>query len=168
MTYTVFNSSFAKGKAAATSLTVTKRPYKCIIVDGPFDLFHATLYYIYTKRSSFASNVDIVSSGPLKSNRPKLCCAEDIYVLADRMLLDNLKRKAFDFLELTCASQNITAPTLGELASVYPEMRSTYTRCFFNNKGLMNDPEECQKFFSALQNLGKQNDLICLILGLEK
>jgi hypothetical protein len=80
--------------------------------------------------------------------RAYLCSAEDIYILADGLLLDNLKHKSLDFLELTCTKESITAHTL-EFASLYPEVRDMYVRCFSDNKDVMNDPEALQKFFSC-------------------
>jgi len=164
----VFNSSFAEGHAAATSSTPTSPPHGHIVVDDPFDLFHTILHYIYSKRITFVNNLDIVLSGRQARKSPKLCSAEDIYAIADRLLLDDLKRKALDFLEQTCTGENIVARTFGELASLYPEVRVMYAKRFFKNKDVVNDPEEVRKFFAALQSLGKHNGLIYLIAALTK
>lgn len=141
LTCAVFNSLFAEGNSEATSQRSSPTNRKRIVVDDPFDLFHTIIYYLYTKRILLTNNLGVVPSVPLKRNSPRQCSTEAIYVLADRLLLGNLKSKVFHFLKRTCAKENIRTRIFGELASQYTEIRQMFIRWFLD-EDLMDDPEE--------------------------
>jgi hypothetical protein len=94
-----------------------------------FNLMHNILYYIYTDRITFGTDVD----SSIGANLPKLCPAEEIYEAADRMLLNELKQKALNFLELTCTIKNITSRVMSEFAHLHSDVAAVYDDYFRKN-----------------------------------
>jgi hypothetical protein len=84
----VFNSAFQEGDIAVTTTNVANisaTPLgRHIRVKDDYNLLHSVLYYIYSDCISFST----------EPSRPdNFCNAEEIYSIADRLLLDDLKEK---------------------------------------------------------------------------
>lgn len=121
----------------------------------PFDLLHNILYYLYTDRITFGTNLN--TSVP--ANLPKLCSAEDIYIAADRMFLTDLKQKALNFLKLSCTTENITARVLGTFADVHTEVGTIYTDYFRHNWDRVKESEWFEQAFEKLQEGSDEKEL---------
>jgi hypothetical protein len=98
---------------------------QAIEIEDDFDLFHTILYYIYTNRIKFSTNTEIKTPDLWD---PKICSAEAIYAIVDRMCLEDLKSKAA--FNLTCTAEYITERVLGDFAEDYKDVRDKYTRWF--------------------------------------
>lgn len=153
----VFNSSFKEGITYSLKKGITGRlepetgidHLQQIEVQEDFDLFHNILHYIYQGRITFASDLKFLCENhPKHPNRSNV---EDIYAIADRMLLDDLKLRAGNFLYHSCTIENI----MDRLASptVRPDVAQIYQEYFLNNfksieqhskrfKELLNDQEQ--------------------------
>jgi len=128
----VFNSSFKEGITYSLKKGITARlepeisinHVQQIEVVEDFDLFHNILHYIYQGRITFASDLKFLCENhPKHPNRSNV---EDIYAIADRMLLDDLKRRAGHFLYHSCTIENImdrlANPTVrADVAKIYQE-----------------------------------------------
>lgn len=152
----MFDSSFAEGKsvtdaafegslhdwddtAGKSYLSLKRR----IIVEDDFDLFHNILYYIYTNRITFSTNLTLLTPPTL----PNLCTTEDIYQIADRLLLTELKHKALDFLASTCTIENITSRVLSKFAYLHEDVEDRYMEYFQKNWDIVKETEEFNKSF---------------------
>lgn len=133
----VFNSSFKEGITYSLKEGITGRlepetsidHLQHIEVQEDFDLFHNILHYIYQGRITFASDPKFLCENhPKHSNRSNV---EDIYAIADRMLFDDLKLRAGNFLYHSCTIENI----MDRLASptVRPDVAQIYRDYFLNN-----------------------------------
>jgi hypothetical protein len=121
--------------------------YEQKATEEPFDLLHTILYYLYTDRITFSTNLD----ASLPANLPKLCSAEDIYVAADRMFLNELKEKALTFLKLSCTTENITSRVLSSFADVHAEVGTLYTDYFRKNWDRVKESEHFNQAFEDLE-----------------
>jgi hypothetical protein len=115
-------------------------------LDDDFDLFHNILYYIYTGCINFSS--DLTLSNGLHS--PNLCSPEDIYTLADRLLLDELKAKAVKFLQLTCTVTNITPRIMSKFADLHEDVASMYDSYFRSHWEVIKCTTEFEQFFDDI------------------
>lgn len=126
--------------------------------EEPFDLLHNILYYLYTDRITFSTN--LASRTSLPSNLPKLCSAEAIYVTADRMFLTELKEKALQFLKLSCTTENIMARVLGSFADVYTDVGIIYTDYFRRNWDRVKVSDEWfEQVFEELEDGSEEKQL---------
>lgn len=155
--FVVFDSSFVEGYSDTTaenedsiasseetsdksSLPLQRR----ITVDDDFDLFHSILYYIYTNRITFSTNL----SYSTHSRLPKLCATEDIYQIADRLFLSELKAKALNFLANTCSVQNITSRMLSEFTFLHEDVQDRYVDYFLKNWKVIRATEDLRRLFT--------------------
>jgi hypothetical protein len=120
-------------------------------MEEDFDLVHNLLYYIYTHEITFSTKT---SSGPSDSGSPKIYDAEDVYILAHRLDLDDLKAKALSFLKLSCITKNITSRVLDKCAAVYDELDAIYTDYFRKNWSEIHETDEFQEYFVDLEENG--------------
>ena len=120
--------------------------------DEDYDLLHNILYYLYTDHITFSTRVDI----SLPSILPKLCPVEDIYMVADRMLLGELKQKAFKFLELSCTPDNITSRLMSKFAELHDEVATVYQTYFRQNWDRIKNTEEFEQTFVELKDVEPQ------------
>jgi hypothetical protein len=144
----VFESSFAEGRSNNADVppdsedrTIHRTHIK---VEDDFDLLHNVLYYLYTDQISFATDL---TYEPPEKHLPKLSPAEDIYAMADRLLLDELKAKAFDFLDRTCTVENITARIFSKFSMLYKEIGDIYVTYFCNNWEQVKTAKAYEEFF---------------------
>jgi hypothetical protein len=157
LTNTVFASSFTEGDPVFTSQeTMTsslaanqeypERPFhRRIQIEDDYDLFHNVLYYIYTDRIYFTTDL---SFKPASEGAPNPCSAEELYSIADRLLLTDLKLKAIDFLRLTCSPENITSRILSKFAYLHDDIRKAYEGYFQDNWHLIKHTSEYHDFFA--------------------
>ena len=125
--------------------------------EEPFDLLHNILYYLYTDRITFSTNLNSCTSLP--STLPKLCSAEAIYIAADRMFLTDLKEKALNFLKLSCTTENITARVLGSFADVYTDVGIIYTDYFRRHWNSVRESEWFEKTFEEFEEGSDEKEL---------
>jgi hypothetical protein len=64
-----------------------------------------------------------IPSGP---KLPQPCDVEDIYEVASKLSLEDLRRKSFDFLKTTCSVDNICHRVAGATAGDFPELAKVY------------------------------------------
>jgi spore coat polysaccharide biosynthesis protein SpsF (cytidylyltransferase family) len=89
-----------------------------------FDVVHNVLYYIYTNRITFST---VASQEPeSKGNQPNIADAEDIFALAHRLDLEDLKQKALEFLGRSCTLRNIMSRVFTQSPSLYDEVGKVY------------------------------------------
>ena len=120
---------------------------------------HNILFYLHTDIISFST--DLTCEPP--SDRPKLCDAEEIYAMADRLLLDDLKTKAFEFLKLTCDIRNITRRAMGKYATIYPDLGEMYAAYYRKNLAEVRSTKEHDEFFAERESEPDATELVQLI-----
>ena len=140
----MFESGFTEGSSAerksrARGNTTRKPPLKKskfnpsadgkrhVVIEDDYDLFHNVLYYIYTNRITFSTDLTIE---PIGSTIPRLCGTEDIYGIANKMFLDDLKLKALDFINFNCTVENITHRLFSKFAYLYKDVGEMYADYF--------------------------------------
>lgn len=157
----MFKSSFAEGES--NSLEAPCYPghdhlrRRHVQVEDNFDLLHNILYYLHTDQISFATDV---TREPLAKHLPKLCPAEDIYAAADRLFLDELKSKAFNFLKFTCSVENITARALSKFSMLYKEVGDIYATYYRKNWKEVRKTIGRDEFFEERESEGDINNII--------
>ena len=134
------------GESNKIEIETSSNPKRQIKIDDDFDLFHNILYYIYTDCINFSS--DLTWSDGVHS--PNLCSPEDIYTLADRLLLDGLKAKALKFLKLTCTVTNITPRIMSKFADLHEDVANMYDSYFQSNWGAIKCTKEFEQFFDNM------------------
>lgn len=79
--------------------TISSPPqqWRQVVVDDDFNLFHNILYYIYFDYISFAPGLH-----DLPSELPEVCDVEEVYSVADRFILPDLKKKVLNYLSTHC------------------------------------------------------------------
>jgi hypothetical protein len=81
---------------------------------------------------------------------PNLCTTEDIYQIADRLFLTELKRKALDFLTSTCTIENITSRILSKFAFLHEDVGDRYVDYFRKNWDAVKEADEFNNFFTDM------------------
>ena len=160
----MFKSSFAEGDFNRDEPAPDKGDWLYrthIQVDDDFDLLHNILYYLHTGQISFGTNLTYEQPGV--THLPKLCAAEDIYAMADRLLLDELKSKAFNFLRFTCSVENITLRTMSQFAMLYKEVGDMYAAYYRKNWKQVRTASTHEEFFTVRESEGDIEDIIKLL-----
>jgi len=98
-----------------------------LTVIDDYDSFHNVLYYIYTEHISFSTNLSFDHGVPRK---PRFCAAEDIYVIADRLLLDDLNEKTLRFLYFSRTLEDITSHLFSPFALLHKPVGDKYAFMF--------------------------------------
>lgn len=161
LTLLVFKSAFAEGKSI--SVGNPSQPENNILhrtileVEDDFDLLHNILFYLYTGQISFGTDI---TSEQSEQGFPKLCAAEDIYAMADRFFLDELKEKAFNFLDVTCTVTNITAGALSKFARTYKEVGDMYSAFCRKNWKQVKSSTTHVEVFAKKESEGDMDELI--------
>jgi len=119
------------------------------VIHVAFNLFLTALYYIYTCIIAFSTDLQIETPA---IRGPKLCAAEDIYAVADMMLLDDLKSKALDFLLLTCTVENITERVLSDFAHTFKDVKDRYLKWFGDRWTEVRDSQVYNTLFNGLES----------------
>lgn len=161
----MFKSSFAEGDLNNGVLASNPEDHSLrrthVQVDDDFDLLHNVLYYLHTDHISFAT--DLVYEQPKAAHLPKLCAAEDIYAMADRLLLDELKIKAFNFLKLTCSVENITSRTMSKFSMLYKEVGDMYAAYYREKWKQVRTASAHQEFFTESELECDIKEIIALL-----
>ena len=150
----MLNSNFVEG--GATSIQETNASVKDVtplrscrhVVNLPddYDLFHTILYYLYTDRISFTTDLDNCNSNPHATDD-----AEGIYAIAHRLLISPLLDKCIKFLVDTCSPQNITARAFGKVAATYEAIGKTYQTYLLDHwNDVIQDPS-FEEFFAEVK-----------------
>jgi hypothetical protein len=159
----VFASAFLEGDStiATISKLESESPRVSLGEDGTslhrriiamtedFDVVHNVLYYVYTNRITFST---VASDEPQSdANQPNVCDAEDIFALAHRLDLEDLKKKALEFLGRSCTLRNITSRVFGQSASLYDEVGKVYEDYFKGNWAMIRDSAEFKNYIPLLE-----------------
>jgi hypothetical protein len=124
----------------------TLPPRRRISMMENFDIVYNVLYFVYTNRITFSTIVEE------NEGTPKTCDAEDIYALAHRLDLENLKVKALGFLKQTCNCRNITERIFSKFTALYPEVDIVYSQFFQNHWQEICETSEFAKYFRNLED----------------
>ena len=158
--FVVFGSSFVEGDAIANATLgveetpetgngpVSSNSKRRFVVEEDYDIFHSILFYIYTDSIKFAINPKSAST---VAERPNICTAEDIYRVADRLLLNDLKSKAVDFLRLTCTPTNIASRIMSSFADFHEEVSDMYAEYFRTNWDTIKTTVEFDQYFNDMK-----------------
>jgi hypothetical protein len=153
----VLNSKFAEGggnpiQEAKPGVNGFKdatplRPHRHIVnLPDDYDLFHTILYYLYTDRICFTTNLESSHAGPYATDD-----AEGIYAIAHRLLISPLLEKSLKFLEDTCSPQNITGRAFGKVAATYETIGKTYQAYLLEHwNEVIKDPS-FEQFFAEVE-----------------
>ena len=156
----MFTSFFSEGDAAAAALAAEHPgdccPRRIIRMEEDFEVVHNVIFYIYTQEIFFSTK----SSDSTDSDFPRPCDAEEVYALAHRLELEDLKVKALSFLKLSCNPRNIISRVLGKYASVYDEMGCVYSEYLRKNWTRIRNTAEFEAYFADLAETGDPEEII--------
>ena len=127
-------------------------------MEEDFNVVHNVLYYIYTNRIKL-STVHSVDSKP-ENRAPKVCDAEDVYALAHRLDLMDLKTTVLGFLSRSCNPRNITSRVFSRFAYLYDEAGQVYDRYFKNVWRQIRKSKEFKEFFVATEEGNNSKEII--------
>jgi hypothetical protein len=153
----VFESPFTEGKPtvhnppndADQKTDVSPQNHKRTInSEDDVDLLHNILYFMYTDRITFGTNLKTTHG----TTHPKLCAAEDIYMMADRMFLSELKNKALNFLKLSCTTDNIATRVMSKFSELHQEVLESYAEYFRKNWDRLKGTKEFDQLFDVVND----------------
>jgi hypothetical protein len=168
----VFASAFLEGDSTIAAISKLKSgnpdvslgqygtslQRRIITMTEDFDVVHNVLYYIYTNCITFSI---VASDEPQpEGNQPNICDAEDIFMLAHRLDLEGLKKKALKFLGRSCTPRNITSRVFSQFASLYDEVDSVYEDYFKDNWAIIQNSAEFKKDFSLIEEKSDPTEII--------
>ena len=104
------------------------------------------MYYLYTGRITFDTDLESPST-----KGPKIIDSTVIYAQADRLLLDDLKKIAFDFFKSILVVDNITAYIFDEHLCLHKEIDSYCSEFFAMNIEKIVGSDGYIKFFDELE-----------------
>lgn len=113
----MFESGFSEG--VSHNVSKGKRRIRMMPEDN-FDLYKRVLRFIYSSEISFETE----ATSPEHS--PYLCEVEEIYAIADRLLLSSLISLSLNFLSKSCSAENIVTRLFGSLALQHETVRKIY------------------------------------------
>ena len=100
----MFSSSFIEGVTTTRAISKdgsdvssTLQQWRQVIIEDDFNLFHTILYYIYYDYISFTPDLH-----NLHPELPDVCDVEEVYSMADRLILHELKKRTIDYLNTHC------------------------------------------------------------------
>ena len=159
----MFTSGFSEGTSRTSSHTSNNTIATLIptsIEQDPEETFHGRIVEVYDNYEIFKNilyflytGIVIFDTDPETSTNQKeeLSEVEEIFMAADRYLLNDLKERAFKFLERTCDINNITSRLFGQVAGLYPELDQIYSSYFKSNLLQIMGSEEYKTFFEELE-----------------
>ena len=160
----MLNSKFAEGsgqelKSGVKDVTPL-RPHRHVVnLLDDYRLFHTILYYLYTDRICFTTDLENCHSGPYATDD-----AEGIYAIAHRLLISPLLDKAIKFLADTCSPQNITARAFGRVAATYEAIGKTYQSYLLKHwNEVIKDPS-FEEFFAEVEGDQQQSQRVNALL----
>jgi hypothetical protein len=137
----VLNSQFLEG-----SEDPSKPGHRTIEVTEDFDVLYAIVYYLYTSHIIFDNG--LIPPLPLG---PKVIDSTIIYTQADRLLLPDLKRIAFEFFKSTLGVKNVTTYTFDEDLCLHKEIESCCSEFFSTHLEEVVESNEYIEFFAELE-----------------
>jgi hypothetical protein len=151
----VFSSAFLEGDSTVADSLVslgqngTSLHRRTITMTEDFDVVHNVLYYIYTNRITFST---IASPEPQsKGGQPNVCDGEEVFALAHRLDLEDLKKKALEFLGRSCTLRNITSRVFNQSACLYDEVAKVYDEYFKRNWATIRNSAEFKNHMSLME-----------------
>lgn len=138
----MFESGFSEG--IPSDLSKRKRSIRMMPEDS-FDLHQKILQFMYTSEISYDSETKS------SQHSPYLCEAEEIYAIADRLLLSDLKALSLDFLSRSCTTENIVTRLFGPLSLEHDKVRAIYTDFSFLHTEEFFREEALQGFIEKLK-----------------
>jgi len=158
----VLNSGFAEGAAgqpkSAPKDVTPLRPHRHFVnLPDDYYLFHTVLYYLYTDRICFTTDLDSENSSLHATDD-----AEGIYAIAHRLLIDSLLAKSLKFIKDTCSPQNITGRAFGKVAAT--DIGKTYTEYLLDHwNEVIKDPS-FEEFFAEIEGDQKESQRVNALL----
>jgi hypothetical protein len=152
----VFSSAFLEGDSTAIANSPVSLGQngsllhrRTVTMTEDFDVVHNVLDYIYTNRITFSTTAS--QEPESKGNQPNVSDAQDIFALAHRLDLEDLKRKALKFLEGSCTLRNITSRVFSQPASLYDEVGKVYDEYFTRNWATIQNSAEFKENMSLIE-----------------
>lgn len=144
----MFASRFSEGDTVA-ALRPDAHEYSRRIIrsEEDFEILHTVLYYLYTEKVYLRTDDTLV--GP--SNVPSYCDAEEIFAIAHRYHIAQLKQKALIFLRDTCNAENIVQRVFSELAILYDEVGEIYGTFFQRHWNEIRERKELDRYLESLE-----------------
>lgn len=163
----MLNSKFAEGSIDSfeepkpTVKDVTpSRPHRHVVnLSDDHDLFHTILYYLYTDRICFTTDLDSCHAGHRTTDD-----VEGIYAIAHRLLIESLLEKSLKFLADTCSLQNITARAFGKVAAIYEAIGKTYQAYLLGHWNQVIKDPSFEQFFSEIEEDPKESQRVNVLL----
>jgi hypothetical protein len=144
----VFASAFSEGDTGPTLRTNAQdRSRRIIQTEENFEILHTLVYYLYTKKVYLKTKSTLI--GP--PSVPAYCDAEEIFAIAHRYDLQELKEKVLIFLRDTCKIENIVGRVFSEFAILYDEVGELYEAYFRRHWDEIRQGHELDWFFDALE-----------------
>jgi hypothetical protein len=128
----VFESGFVEGVSPELDPNENSQAQcmrKVIRTEVRFELLYLILHYLYTGNICFSTNLD--AEPP--TGMPNYCHPEEIFSIAHQFGLEDLQKKALDFLKETCDARNIVERTFGEFGLVHEEVGKMYKDFLLSN-----------------------------------
>jgi hypothetical protein len=145
--HSVFNSKFTEGIPPVEEDPGTTPslycPRKLIPSENTFELLHVVLYYLYTNTVCFCTDE---GAKPLPGT-PKYCDPEEVYAIADEFGLEDLRKKALEFIQDTCDVEHLADRLFGSASVLHEEIRQVYEKFFLQNWDEIKNCQEWPEFF---------------------
>ena len=138
----MFESGFSEG--VPHDLSKGKRRIRMMPEDN-FDLYKKLLVFIYSSKITF--NSETVSS----DHSPYLCEAEEIYAIADRLVLSGLISLSLNFLSRSCTTKNIVTRLFGRLSLQHDAIRKIYADFSYEHGEELFQEGALEEFFEKLK-----------------
>jgi hypothetical protein len=127
--------------------TPTSPLRKSFYVNYDYELFHIVLFYLYTQRICFTASPEMAKSSEIPTTND----AEGIYAIAHRLLLEDLSKKAFHYLQATCNVGNITKRSFGRFAADHQDVERYYDDWLLNRWEEVRNSEEFEQYFKEME-----------------
>jgi hypothetical protein len=124
----------------------SKPGHRTIKVTEDFDVLYAILYYLYTGRITFDTYANALSI-----TGPKIIDSAVIYAQADRLLLRDLKKIAFEFFKSALGIYDVTTYTFDEDLCLHKEIDDYCSKFFSKHVEEIVETDEYIKFFAELE-----------------
>ena len=130
---------------------------RIITMEENFDVVHNVVYYIYTNRIKFST---FDSDDPPIGTEPNVSDAEEIFALAHRLDLVDLKKITLAFLGRTCTVGNITSRVFSQFASLYEEVGQIYEEYFRKEWLQIQKSSEFKEYFLLMEGDNDSQEII--------
>ena len=142
----VFESGFSEAHWAMTSDSSGHDQNKLQLhMDDDYCAFFNVLYYIMTGRIQFS-----VGSSRDVADYPMWCDPQDVYHIADRLAMDDLKEKALIFLKWSTDNNTVTPRFMSAAAENHDEVYDVYGDYITENWQEVKKTQAYRQYFDDL------------------